>query len=158
VLTIKLNTVACSHTLAPSELGQLSQGRLMVSGPRTTLQTTTSVKLLNAVANRTAPDGAPVAQHHYIDVRTPTSPSYADPTQGNLTIGADGTITYRLAAVSNELPGTYTAGIWAVSRDGIDQVLLTADFQIATATLESYASGNPPATKCYDCHLGSKSG
>src|SRR5262249_1602897 len=84
--------------------------------------------------------------------------SYADPSQGNLTVDNDGTITYRLAAVSDELPGTYTAGIWAVSRDGIDQVLLTADFQIKTATVESYASGNPPAPKFYDCHLGSKSG
>ena len=156
VLTIKLNTVVCSHVLTPTELGQLSQGRLMVSGPRSTLLTTTSVKLLNAVTNRG------VAQHHYIDVRTPTGPNYADPTQGNLTIGSDGTITYRLAAVSDEsttrLMGTYTAGIWAVSKDGIDQVLLTADLQIGTATLENYASGNPPATKCYDCHLGSKSG
>ncbi len=148
VLTIKLNN-GCGQALKASDLGT---AWLVASGPRRTLQTTTATKLLNAVIDRAASDH----QHHYINL---IAPSYADSSQGNLTVADDRTITYRLAAVSNELPGTYTAGIWAVSKPpGIDQVLKTADFQIGTATVESYASGNPPTTKCYDCHLGSKSG
>ena len=158
-LTIKLSTVACPQAVRPSDLGT---AWLLLSGPRKTLQTTTAVKLLNATTDRTASD----RQHHYINL---IAPRYANPGQTTLTIANDGTITYQLAAVTDETPGTYTAGVWAVSKDGIDQILVSvdgagksADLQIGTATVEAYASGEaratPPTSTCYDCHLGTKSG
>jgi hypothetical protein len=149
VLTIKLNSLLCNQTFKPADLGT---AELLLSGPRRTLQTTTAVKLLNAL---TVPNAQDPRQHHLINLK---APQFADASQNNLTVGSDGTITYRLAAVSVELPGTYTAGVWAVSNDGIDQVLQTKDFQIGTPTIETYASGNPPNTTCYNCHLGTKSG
>src|SRR5215470_8596392 len=151
-LTIKLSTVACAQAVRPADLGT---AWLLLSGPRKTLQTKTAVKLLNALTDRTAPD----RQHHNINL---IAPRYAVPGQTTLTIANDGTITYQLAAVSDELAGTYSAGIWAVSKDGKDQIIKTADLQIGTATVEAYASGNandaPPTSTCYDCHLGTKSG
>lgn len=151
VLTMRL-TNGCGQVLRPSDVGTAN---LYVSGPRPTLKTKAAVKLLNANTDRTVPD----RQHHMINLQTPR---YANPAQANLSVGNDGTMTYSLAAVSDEVGGTYTAGIWAVSRDGVDQILETKAFQIGTATVETYASGDaratPPTSTCYDCHLGSKSG
>src|SRR6202158_2443695 len=151
VLTMTL-TNGCGQVLRPSDVGT---AKLYVSGPRPTLKTKAAVKLLNANTDRTVAD----RQHHMINLK---APRYANPAQANLSVGNDGAMTYSLAAVSDEVGGTYTAGIWAVSRDGVDQILETKAFQIGTPTVETYASGDaratPPTTTCYDCHLGSKSG
>ena len=147
VITIQLLD-NCGRAIAPSALGT---AWLVVSGPRGTLQTQTAAKLLNCVTDRSAPDG----QHHYINLR---NPHFADPSQNNLTTNADGSITYRLAQVSTELAGTYTAGVWAKTTDDVGQIFALKDFQIGTATAENYASGSATANTCYDCHRGTMSG
>src|SRR5262249_51902191 len=78
-----------------------------------------------------------------------------DPSQNNLTRNTDGTVTYKLAPVSNEPAGTYTAGVWAKTKnDQKDQTLPTVDFQIGTATVETYATGPKETSTCYECHKG----
>src|SRR5262249_58749182 len=103
--------------------------------------------LLNAVSDRNAPGG----QHHYVNLIAPAS---ADPTQTNLSVAADGTMTYRLAPVSTETPGTYTVGLWVKSQDDRDQFFPVEDLQIGTATAEQLASGPAADSSCLSCHLG----
>ena len=147
VVTIKFGN-RCGSVVKASDLGTAN---LYVAGPRGTTTTKTATKLLNAVVNRAAPD----RQHHTIYL---ASPKYADQSQSNLTQAADGTITYKLAPVSNETPGTYTAGVWAKTKDEIDQLFPLADFQIGTATAQQYASGPANSSTCFDCHKGTLSG
>ena len=103
----------CGQRLSPSSLGTAS---LYLSGPRLGALTSTAASLLNCVTDRTAAD----RQHHFINL---IAPSYADPTQKNLVTESDGTLTYTLAPISSELPGTYTVGVWLKSSDGKDQAL-----------------------------------
>ncbi|MGZ4833603.1 MAG: hypothetical protein ACXVZQ_11795, partial [Terriglobales bacterium] len=109
----------CGQTLQASDLGTAS---LYVSGPRLGALTKTAAKLLNCVVDRAAAD----RQHHFINL---AKPSYADPSQKNLTVAADGTITYTLAPISDEAAGTYTVGVWSKSKDDVDQVFPTIDLQ-----------------------------
>ena len=76
--------------------------------PAERLCVSTDCGMLNCVTSRTTPDGGSIEQHHYINL---TSPNYANPNAGNLSQAADGTITYTLSPVSNELPGTYTGAL-----------------------------------------------
>jgi hypothetical protein len=144
VISIALSD-SCGNVSAQS----LGTANLYLYGPRLGSQTTTAANLLNCVTSTSAP------QHHYINLASPT---YQVPSQNNLKVAANGTMTYTLAPVSNELPGTYTAGVWAVSVDDVSQVFQVADFQIGTATVEVYSSGPTATSACYACHLGPISG
>jgi hypothetical protein len=132
-------------------VGQLGTAELLLSGPREGALTRTASKLLNCVTDRNAADH----QHHYINLK---APSFADPSQANLSTAADGTITYTLGAVSDEPPGTYTLGVWAKTTDETIQVLPLVELQIGTATREEFASGPSAQSTCYACHLGPLSG
>ena len=110
----------------------------------------TASKLLNCITDR---NSGPV--HHYINLK---APKFADATQNNFVEAADGTITYTLAPVSSETPGTYTIGVWAKTSDDIEQLLPTIDMQIGNATHEEFASGPSATSTCYGCHKGPLSG
>lgn len=65
-------------------------------------------------------------------------------------------LTYNLQAVSDEEPGTYTASLWAVSKDDpLDQQMLLVDLQIGTGTVETQIVDKD---KCARCHLGAANG
>ncbi|MBI4268196.1 MAG: hypothetical protein HY662_05365, partial [Chloroflexi bacterium] len=116
-----------------------SQLRLMLAGPQEPTQTVTAVKLLKASTDRTQ------SVHHYIDLTK------------NADVQVSGNkLTYKLAAVSDEKPGTYIASVWAVSKAApIQQTMVTAEFQIGTATVEKQIVEKE---KCASCHLGADSG
>lgn len=147
VLTIRVLD-RCARPVALSDLGTAS---LYLSGPRAPLLTRTASKLLNAVTDRAATD----RQHHFINL---IAPRFADPKQSNLTRDADGTLRYRLAPISDEKPGTYTAGLWVKSKDEREQLFPLQALQIGTEQVESYSSGPPDASTCADCHRGPDSG
>ncbi len=138
----------CGQTVHATDLGTAN---LYLSGPRLGSKTMTATKLLNCITDRTATD----KQHHFINLR---APKLADPTQNNFVQAADGTITFTLAPVSDELAGTYTVGVYAKSTDDKDQVFPTFDLQIGNATAEVFASGPSMQSTCYACHLGAMSG
>jgi hypothetical protein len=146
VLAIRMED-GCGRIVAPTALATLA---LYLSGPRDPAVTRTASKLLNAVTNRSATDG----QHHYVNLR---APSYAAPAQANLRTLADGSLSYALAPVSDEAPGTYTAGLWLRTVGDTQQRMVLADLQIGTATVEAYASGPGAASSCRACHLGAGS-
>ena len=108
-----------------------SQLRLMLAGPQETTETVTAVKLLKTSADRLQPI------HHYIDLKT------------NADVQVNGnTLTYKLAAVSDEKPGTYIASIWAVSKAApLQQAMVVAEFQLGTATVENQIVERVGATK-----------
>lgn len=116
-----------------------SQLRLMLAGPQETVDTVTATKLLKASDNRS------VAEHHYIDLKT------------NKEVQASATaLTYQLAAVATEKPGTYVASLWAVPKAApFQQVMVVGEFQIGTATAEKQIVEKE---KCASCHLGADSG
>ncbi|MEK7354090.1 MAG: hypothetical protein AABZ77_06270, partial [Chloroflexota bacterium] len=116
-----------------------SQLRLMLAGPQAATQTVTAVKLLKTTADRSQPI------HHYIDLKT------------NADVQASGnTLTYKLAAVSDEKPGTYIASVWAVEKAApLQQAMVVAEFQLGTATVEKQTVDKE---KCAACHLGADSG
>ena len=116
-----------------------SQLRLMLAGPQETTQTVTAVKLLKTTADRSQPI------HHYTDLKT------------NADVQVNGTtLTYQLAAVSDEKPGTYITSLWAVSKAApLQQAMVVAEFQIGTATVEKQIVEKE---KCAACHLGADSG
>lgn len=145
VLTITLKD-RCGKSYAPAELASPT---LYLHGPRAGLVTTTACGMLNCVTDRA------VTGHHRIDLGGPV---YADPSVANLVTAADGTITYTLSPVSSELPGTYTAAVFAKSKDDIDQVYAGAELQIGTATREEFATGPAPSEKCAGCHKSPMSG
>lgn len=138
----------CGRPLRAADLGTAD---LYLYGPRRATHTRTAIKLLNCVTDRMARD----RQHHYINL---IAPAFADPQKSGMSMDADGTITYRLAAVSDEEPGTYTASVWAKSKDEKEQLFPLVDLQIGTATPESYASGPADNSSCEDCHKGAASG
>lgn len=144
-LTIKLAD-RCGRLFKASALGTAN---LYLSGPRG-LEARTA-KALNSVADRAAAD----RQHHYIKL---SGPKYADPSAANLSEAADGSLTYTLSPISDEAPGTYTAGVWATSKDSVDQVMKLAELQIGTATRAEWAPGDLESSACYDCHKGPASG
>jgi OmcA/MtrC family decaheme c-type cytochrome len=59
--------------------------------------------------------------------------------------------------VSDEKPGTYTAGVWALSKADpvLGQAVATVDFQVGTATAEKQIVAKE---QCAACHLGADSG
>jgi len=133
------------------QLSQLGTANLYLSGPRDPMLTVTAAKLLNCITDRTAPD----RQHHFVNLM---KPHFADPTQNNLVVAADGTLTYTLAPVSTEAPGTYTLGLGVKSADSVDQDFVVADFQVGTATAETYISGPVATSTCLNCHYGKQTG
>ncbi len=145
-ITLRL-TDRCGNPLPVSSLGTAN---LYLSGPRQPLLTKTASALLNCVVDRAASD----RQHHFINL---IAPKYADPSKGNLRSDADGTLHYRLSAISSEPNGTYAIGLWAKSKDELDQIFELKDIQIGTPTVESYASGPAEASACADCHQGALS-
>ncbi|MDP2661813.1 MAG: hypothetical protein Q8R28_13880, partial [Dehalococcoidia bacterium] len=116
-----------------------SQLRLMLAGPQETIETTTAVKLLKTSADRTQ------AEHHYIDLKA------------NKDVQAsDTTLTYKLAAVSDEKPGTYVASLWAIYKAApFQQDMVVAELQVGTATAEKQIVEKE---KCAACHQGASSG
>ena len=68
------------------------------------------------------------------------------------------TLTYVLAAVGAELPGTYTAAVFAKTKDDLDQLYIGAELQLGTATREEFATGPAPSEKCAGCHKSPMSG
>ncbi len=81
----------CGQTMVPADLGTAN---LYLSGPRLGSTTKTAAKLLNCITDRTVAD----RQHHYVDLR---APHLLDPSQNNFSLGADGTVTFKLAAVTD---------------------------------------------------------
>src|SRR5205814_2351168 len=79
------------------------------------------------------------------------APHFLDATQANLA-AAGGGVLFTAGAISDEAQGTYTAAVWAKSKDDVDQAFVRADFQIGTATVETYASGGPDDSTCASCH------
>ncbi len=146
VVTIRF-TNDCDQVLLPASLGTAS---LYFAGPNKATQTVTP-PMFNAVTDRNAAD----RQHHYIKL---SAPKYEDPSQENLSVGEDGTLTYTMGAVSGELPGTYTLGVHAKSMDDLDQAFPTVDVQIGTATVRPYSSGPEESATCLACHKGTTNG
>lgn len=146
-LTIRLLS-GCQKLVAPSDLGTAN---LYLVGPRGALTTRSANQLLNAVTDRAAKD----RQHHFINLK---SPSYANPSAGGLKIAQDGTLLYQLSPITSETAGTYTVGLWAKSTDEQQQIFPLLDFQIGTATAETYASGDPQSSSCAECHKGPDTG
>lgn len=147
VLTLKFLD-RCSRLI---KVANLATANLYLVGPRQGTKARTAKKLLNCVVDYNATD----RQHHFVNLK---APKYADSAQNNLSASADGVLTYRLAAVSDELPGTYTVGVWGVGSDPLDQVMQRAELQLGTATREEYATGPQAQSSCYACHLGLASG
>lgn len=129
-------------------LEDLGSAQLYLAGPRGALATRTACTLLGCTTDRAASD------HHRINLVAAT----ADPAQTQLSIDAAGTITYRLAAITDEPAGTYNAGVSATSADAVDQVFVTAELQLGTATHEPLASGPATQSTCATCHQSPMSG
>ena len=140
-LTIRFSDL-CGNTLKVASMGTAN---LYLYGPRKSTLTKSASTLLNCVTDRNAAD----KQHHFVNL---ISPHFADATQSNLTEEADGTLTYDLAPVSNEAAGTYTASVNTHSSADVDQTFGFGEFQIGTATAETFASGDPDAATCANCH------
>ncbi|HVN32337.1 MAG TPA: hypothetical protein VMT45_10140 [Thermoanaerobaculaceae bacterium] len=137
VVTIKFAN-ACGQTVPPASLG--STADFFVVGPRSPLKTVTAYKLLNlSPAPFRAQGLKPLA-----DGGTPNA---------NMTVQPDGTVVYTLSAITAEAPGTYTASVWAIGQDPLNQMFTLSDFQIGTATVEPYASGPADGSSCLSCHL-----
>jgi OmcA/MtrC family decaheme c-type cytochrome len=142
VLTITF-TNGCGQLQAPADL---SQAELFVYGPRAPLATVTAYALENF------PPGPFSAQ-------SLKAPKYAsDAGAPNLTVGADRTVTYTLNPITTEAAGTYTAGVWTLGANTLDQDFGLADFQIGTATVESFASGPADDSSCSSCHTNTAAG
>lgn len=121
----------------PASLG--STADFFVVGPRAPLATVTAYNLLNlSPAPFTAQGLKPLA-----DGGTPNP---------NVTVQANGTVVYTLNPITSEAPGTYTASVWAIGQDPLNQMFVLQDFQIGTATVETYASGAPDGSTCTSCH------
>jgi OmcA/MtrC family decaheme c-type cytochrome len=137
VVTITFSD-ACGNAVQPSSLG--STADFFVVGPRSPLETVTAYNLLNF-----HPSGPFSAQSlkPLADGGVPNA---------NMTIEADGTIVYTLNPVTDEALGTYTASVWAIGPDPLNQMFVLQEFQIGTATVEPYASGPADDSSCASCH------
>jgi len=136
VVTITF-TDPCGQTVPPASLG--STADFFVVGPRSPLQTVTAYNLLNLTpAPFTAQGLKPLA-----DGGLPNA---------NLTVQPDGTVVYTLNPITTEAPGTYTAAVWAIGPDPLNQMFVLQDFQIGTATVEPLASGPADDSTCASCH------
>jgi OmcA/MtrC family decaheme c-type cytochrome len=145
----------CGTQLTPAEL---TSAELFVYGPRAPTETITNMDLLNVAY---APFGA------YANLK-----GYPDGGPPNLSMGADGTVTYRLSPITivagspqfqgpGEIPGTYSASVFGLGANQLDQIFALADFQIGTATVETYVSGPGDGgqvsatahnSTCFACH------
>ena len=124
---------------APLSRDDFATLNLYMYGPQETTKTKTAVALLNAATDRAKP------LHHYVDLK-------ADPA---VTV-KDNVLTYKLQPITKEEPGTYTVGVWAVSKEsGLIQTFELADTQLGTATVEKQSVAKE---KCAACHLGADSG
>jgi OmcA/MtrC family decaheme c-type cytochrome len=142
VVTITF-TNPCGQPVPPSSLG--STADFFVVGPRAPLQTVTAYNLLNLTpAPFTAQGLKPLP-----DGGLPNA---------NMTVQADGTIVYTLNPITNEAPGTYTASVWAIGPDPLNQMFVLQDFQIGTATVEPLASGPADGSTCTSCHTNAARG
>ena len=136
VLTITF-TNGCGQLLAPASL---TIADFFVYGPRAPTATVTAYALENFPP---APFGA----------QNLKSPKYAsDAGTPNMVLGADNTVTYTLNPITTEAAGTYTAAVWTLGANQLDQDFALADFQIGTATVEVFASGPADASSCTACH------
>jgi OmcA/MtrC family decaheme c-type cytochrome len=142
----------CGTQLAPSEL---TSAELFVYGPRAPTQTVTNMDLLNVPY---AVFGA------YSNLQ-----GYADGGPPNLVLGADGTVTYKLNAITivdggpgfigpGEIPGTYSASVLGVGANQLDQMFVLANFQIGTATVEPLVPGPADSSTCLACHKNAAAG
>lgn len=112
---------------------------LYMYGPQDPQLTVTPSKLLNAVTDRSK------RPHHYIDLRS--NPDAAI---------KENVITYRLQAITDELPGTYTLGLYCVlGADPIQQIVKFTDIQIGTSTVETLTVSRK---QCAACHEGASNG
>lgn len=124
----------------PVEIGDVSSLNLYLYGPQEQSLTTTPVGLLRASADRNA------RPHHYIDLRAAADQLRYD---GNV-------VCYQLGAITDELPGTYSA-VLRVTRasDALQQWMPVVDFQIGSAAVESQLVD---AENCARCHRGAANG
>lgn len=136
VVTITF-TNPCGQTVPPESLG--STADFFVVGPRSPLQTVTAYKLLNFTP-------APFAAQSLKPLPDGGLPN------ANMTVQEDGTIVYALSPITTEAPGTYTASVWAIGPDPLNQMFVLRDFQIGTATVEPLASGPTDGSTCASCH------
>jgi hypothetical protein len=129
----------------PMHAGDLQgPANLYLYGPRGNFAATAS-KLLNCIVDRQATDH----QHHFVNLK---APKFLDTSVTNLAEAPDGTITFTFSSISSEPAGSYTAGVWGTTNGDVDQDFALADLQIGTATVESYASGDPQSSTCFACH------
>lgn len=161
VLTIYFVNTSCGQLIEPA---QLTTAELMVYGPRDPLKTVTNMDLLL---------GSPVVTFNaYANLQ-----GYADGGPPNLRVNQDGVISYTLNPISNlngttfsqsggatytqEVPGTYSAGVLATGANQLDQDFALVDFQIGTAAVEAYATGPADGgqvsatdhnSSCFACH------
>ena len=134
---------SCGQRVPPANLG--STADLFVVGPRSPLQTVTAYNLLNSSPGPFRAQGLkPLA-----DGGTPNP---------NMTVQPDGTVVYTLNPITTEAPGTYTASVWAIGPDPLNQMFVLADFQVGTATVEPYASGPAVDSTCASCHRNAAPG
>jgi OmcA/MtrC family decaheme c-type cytochrome len=133
---------ACGK-VPPASLGSIAD--FFVVGPRSPLQTVTAYKLLNSLLPDGGAPGPFTAQglKPLADGGTPNA---------NMNVQPDGTVVYTLNPITTEAPGTYTASVWAIGPDPLNQMFALKDFQIGTATVEPLASGPADDSSCASCH------
>ncbi|HTS81028.1 MAG TPA: hypothetical protein VMH40_10555 [Myxococcaceae bacterium] len=142
VVTITF-TNGCGQLQAPADL---TQAEFFVYGPRAPLATVTAYALENFAAGP-------------FRAQSLKAPSYAsDAGAPNMTLGADNTVTYTLNPITTEAPGTYTAAVWTLGANSLDQDFALGDFQIGTATVENFASGPADGSTCRSCHTNAQPG
>jgi OmcA/MtrC family decaheme c-type cytochrome len=135
---------SCGTQLAPANL---TSAGLFVYGPRAPLQTVTATGLMNS------PSGNFAAE---VNLQRPVYAS--DAGAPNLFLQPNGTLTYQLSPITSEAAGTYTASVVAVGPNPLDQTFALADFQLGTATVESYVSGPADSSTCLSCHKNAADG
>ncbi len=125
----------------PLAAADLATANLYMNGPRDVVKDKTAVGLLGCGTDRTK------TPHHYIDLLTDANATWS----GN-------TVTFTLNAITTEDPGTYTIGLYTVSKaDALDQSFELSDVQILTDTVEPLITGTDKADgtgSCMDCHHG----
>jgi len=136
VLTITF-TNGCGQLQAPASL---SLAEIFVYGPRAPNSTVTAYALENFAPGP-------------FRAQSLKAPTYAsDAGAPNMTLAGDNTVTYTLNPITTEAAGTYTASVWTLGANPLDQDFALADFQVGTATVETFASGPADASSCASCH------